>query len=72
MASKEKVTVSLNKTLALKHRRRRQLEEELKEGYRAMATADRATARQNLRAGWEAIKMTVPELRQVNLAQSSP
>ncbi len=41
---------------ALKHWRRRQLEEELKEGYQAMAKADRATARRNLRAGWEAIK----------------
>ena len=41
---------------ALKHWRRRQLEEELKEGYQAMAKADRATARRNLKAGWEAIK----------------
>ncbi len=41
---------------ALKHWRRRQLEAELKEGYQAMAEADRATARRNLRVGWEAIK----------------
>jgi hypothetical protein len=41
---------------ALKHWRRRQLEEQLKEGYQAMAKVDRATARRNLRAGWEAIK----------------
>ena len=77
MASKVKVTVSLDETLvrelggagrqkgktrsrlveeALKHWRRRQLEGELKEGYQAMVKADRATARRNLKAGWEAIK----------------
>ena len=77
MASKVKVTVSLDEALvrelggagrqqgktrsrlveeALRHWRRRQLEEELKEGYQAMAEADRTTARRNLRAGWEAIK----------------
>ena len=41
---------------ALREWRRRQLEEELKEGYQAMAKADRATARRNLAAGWAAIK----------------
>ena len=41
---------------ALKQWRRRQLEEELKEGYQAMAKADRASARRNLAVGWEAIK----------------
>lgn len=41
---------------ALRHWRRRQLEEDLKEGYQAMAKADRATASRNLRAAWEAIK----------------
>ena len=76
MASKVKVTVSLDETLvrelggprqkgktrsrlveeALKHWRRCQLEEELKAGYQAMAKVDRATARRNLRTGWEAIK----------------
>ena len=50
MAAKVKVTG------ALKHRCRRQLEEKLKKGYQAMAKADRATARRNLRAGWEAMK----------------
>jgi metal-responsive CopG/Arc/MetJ family transcriptional regulator len=41
---------------ALRHWRRRQLEEELKDGYQAMAKFDRATARRDLKAGWEAIK----------------
>ena len=41
---------------ALTQWRRRQLEDELKEGYQAMAKADRATARRNLAAGWDAIK----------------
>ncbi len=41
---------------ALQHWRRSQLEQELKEGYQAMAKEDRVTAERNLAAGWEAIK----------------
>lgn len=77
MASKVKVTVSLDEALvrelegasrrtrkprsqlveeAIRHWRRSRLEQELKEGYQAMAEEDRAAARRNLAAGWEAIK----------------
>ncbi len=41
---------------ALQHWRRSRLEQELKEGYQAMAKEDRATAERNLAAGWEVIK----------------
>ncbi len=41
---------------ALQHWRRSQLEQELREGYQAMAAEDRAVAEQHLRAGWEALK----------------
>lgn len=41
---------------ALRLWRRRQLDEALKEGYRAMAKEDRATAERHLRAGWDAIR----------------
>ncbi len=41
---------------ALEHWRRSRQEQELKEGYRAMAKEDRATAERNLAVGWEAIK----------------
>ena len=41
---------------ALQYWRRSRLERELKEGYQAMAQEDRATAEQNLRAAWEALK----------------
>ena len=77
MASKVKVTVSLDETLvhelggasrkkgkprsqlveeALKLWQRRRLEQELKEGYLAMAKKDRTTAERHLAAGWEALK----------------
>jgi metal-responsive CopG/Arc/MetJ family transcriptional regulator len=77
MASKVKITVSLDKTLvqelvgisrqgrksrsrlveeALRHWRRSRLEQELKEGYQAMALEDRETAERNLRVGWEAVR----------------
>jgi len=77
MASKVRVTVSLDEALAwdpggasrkahrprsqlaeaaIRHRRRSHLERELKEGYLAMAEADRASAERSLPAGWEAIK----------------
>jgi metal-responsive CopG/Arc/MetJ family transcriptional regulator len=77
MASKVKITVSIDETLArelegesrrgrksrsrtveeaLEHWRRSRLEQELKEGYQAMAREDRATAERNLVAGWEVIK----------------
>ncbi len=77
MASKVKITVSLDETLvrelteatrhrgksrsrlvqeALEHWRRSRLEQELKEGYRAMAKEDRATAERNLVVGWEVIE----------------
>jgi len=66
MASKLKVTVSVDMALARelvgaswqrgKPRCRRRLEEELKEGYLAMAKADRATAERHLAAGWEVVK----------------
>jgi len=41
---------------ALQYWRRSRREHELKEGYQAMAQEDRATAEQNLRAAWEALK----------------
>lgn len=41
---------------ALRLWRRRQLDEALKAGYRAMAKEDRVTAEQHLRAGWDAIR----------------
>jgi metal-responsive CopG/Arc/MetJ family transcriptional regulator len=41
---------------ALQLRRRRQLEQALKEGYLAMAKGDRATAERHLAAGREAIR----------------
>lgn len=76
MASRVKVTVSLDRTLvtelegvsrerrtprsrlieeALRFWRRSRLEQQLKEGYEAMARADRATAEAHLTAGWEAM-----------------
>ena len=77
MASKVKVTVSLDEALvrelegtsqrkgkprsqlveeALRLWRRSRLEQELREGYQAMAKADRATAERHLAAGWEAVR----------------
>jgi metal-responsive CopG/Arc/MetJ family transcriptional regulator len=77
MASKIKVTISLDKALAtelegvsrerrtprsrlieeaLRFWRRSRLEQQLKEGYEAMARADRATAEENLAASWEAMR----------------
>lgn len=77
MASKVKVTVSLDETLvrelgelcrenrkprsqlveeALQLWRRSRLEQELREGYQAMAREDRATAERHLAAGWEVMK----------------
>lgn len=77
MASKVKVTVSLDEALvrelggasrqkgkprsqlveeALRLWRRSRLEQGLREGYQAMAEADRATAERHLPAGWEALK----------------
>lgn len=41
---------------ALRLWRRSRLEQELKEGYRAMAKEDRATAERHLAAGWEAVE----------------
>ena len=41
---------------ALRLWRRSQLEQELREGYQAMAGEDRLTAERRLPAGWEAIK----------------
>jgi len=41
---------------AIRHWRRAQLEEELKEGYQAMAKADRTAAKRHLAAGWEVVK----------------
>jgi len=41
---------------ALQYWRRSRLEQELKEGYQAMAKEDRATAERSLAAGWEAMK----------------
>lgn len=41
---------------ALQYWRRSRLEQELKEGYQAMAKENRATAERNLAAGWEAMK----------------
>ncbi len=41
---------------ALRLCRRSQLEPALRDGYRAMAKADRASAKRNLRAGWEVLK----------------
>lgn len=41
---------------ALQHWRRSRLEQELKEGYQAMAKEDRAAAERNLAAGWEVVK----------------
>ncbi len=54
MASKAKITVSLAEALELWRRSR--LEQELKEGYLAMAKEDRASAESHVAAGWEAIK----------------
>jgi metal-responsive CopG/Arc/MetJ family transcriptional regulator len=77
MASKIKVTISLDKALAtdlegvsrerrtprsrlieeaLRFWRRSRLEQQLKEGYEAMARADRATAEETLAAGREAMR----------------
>ena len=77
MASKVKITVSIDQALAreiagasskgrksrsrlveeaLQHWRRSRLEQELKEGYQAMAKEDRATAERNMAAGWEVVK----------------
>ncbi len=77
MASKVKVTVSLDQTLvrelggagrqtgkprsqlveeALRLWRRARLEQELKDGYQAMARADRAAAERHLEAGWEVVR----------------
>ena len=77
MASKIKVTISLDKALAtelegvsrerrtprsrlieeaLRFWRRSRLEQQLKEGYEAMARADRATAEESLAASWEAMR----------------
>lgn len=77
MASKVKVTVSLDKSLvkelegvsqrsqtprsrlveeALRFWQRSRLEQQLKEGYEAMAKEDRATAEENLAAGWEILR----------------
>ena len=41
---------------ALRFWRRSRLEQQLKEGYRHMATEDRATAERNLAAGWKIVK----------------
>jgi metal-responsive CopG/Arc/MetJ family transcriptional regulator len=41
---------------ALRLWRRTLLEGALRDGYRAMASQDRTTARRSLRAGWEAIR----------------
>jgi len=41
---------------ALQDRRRSRLEQELKDGYQAMAEEDRATAKRFLAAGLEAVK----------------
>ncbi len=41
---------------ALRHWHRSQLEQELKEGYQAMAAEDRAAAEEGVGAAWEAIK----------------
>ncbi len=41
---------------ALRRWHRSQLEQELKEGYQAMAAEDRAVAEEGLGAAWEAIK----------------
>ena len=41
---------------ALRYWRRSQLEQELRDGYQAMAAEDRAVAEQHLRAGWETLK----------------
>ena len=41
---------------ALRLWRRTRLEQELKEGYKAMARADRAAAERHLAAGWEVVK----------------
>ncbi len=41
---------------ALRLWRRSRLEQELREGYQAMAKADRATAERHLAAGWEALR----------------
>jgi metal-responsive CopG/Arc/MetJ family transcriptional regulator len=40
----------------LQYWRRSRLEQELKEGYQAMAREDRVTAERTLAAGWEAIR----------------
>lgn len=41
---------------ALRLWRQSRLEQELKEGYGAMAREDRATAERHLRAGWEVVE----------------
>jgi len=41
---------------ALRLWRRARLEQELKEGYQAMAKADRAAAERHLEAGWEVVR----------------
>jgi len=41
---------------ALQHWRSSRLQQELKEGYQAMALEDRKTAERNLHAGWETLK----------------
>ena len=41
---------------ALLNRRRSRLEQELKDGYQAMAKEDRATAEWHLAIGWEVVK----------------
>jgi len=77
MASKVKITVSLDKSLvkelaavsrrirrsrsplveeALQLWRRSQLEQQLKESYKQMATEDRTTAERHLAAGWEILR----------------
>jgi len=77
MASKVKVTVSLDEALvrelggasqrkgkprshlveeALRLWRRTRIEQELREGYQAMAKADRATAEHRLRAAWQPLR----------------
>ena len=41
---------------ALRFWQRSRLEQQLKEGYEAMAKEDRATAEENLAAGWEILR----------------
>lgn len=64
MASKVKNTVSIDEALVRelegasrqRGKSRSRLEQELKEGYQAMAREDRATAERNLKTGWEALE----------------